>query len=67
MTLNLSNPDRKKLTGTVRVELLGAKGQSLARAEREVSQSEPIDAYRFELPAPSTPADTLTLRGQVGF
>jgi hypothetical protein len=66
VTISLSNPQAKKLQGTLRLELLGPKGQSLVEKKQDVNQTDATASYRFDLPATKTAPDQLTLRCQFG-
>src|SRR5947209_5438600 len=39
-----------RLSGTLTVELLGAAGERLADASKELQDAEPFTSYRFDLP-----------------
>jgi hypothetical protein len=62
----LANPGDNELAGTLRVDLLGADGKELARAQKAINQKEHLDSYRLELPADKTKTADLTLRCRLG-
>ncbi|HZT82435.1 MAG TPA: MG2 domain-containing protein, partial [Gemmataceae bacterium] len=62
ITVGLSNPEEKKVQGTLRVELVGADGKLLGKAEQQVAQTDAAASYRFELPLTGKPADQVKLR-----
>src|SRR5262249_27263187 len=66
ITIGVSNPEQKELAGTLKVELLDAKGKSVGKAEKEVRQKEAAASYRLELPLTGLPADQVTLRCHLG-
>ena len=50
ITICVSNPDEKEVRGTLRVELIDAKGRSVGTSQQAVRQSDKAASYRFELP-----------------
>src|SRR5262249_24591070 len=62
ITLNVANPEVKELRGTLKIELIDAKGKSVGKAEQELNQKEAAAYYRFQLPLTGLPADQVTLR-----
>jgi hypothetical protein len=62
LTINLANPDGKKLHGSLRLELLGPDDKILATDSRDIDQADTAASYRFELRALRVPAGQLTLR-----
>src|SRR5262249_29730250 len=62
ITLNVTNPEAKELRGTLKIELIDAKGKSAGKAEQDISQKGAAAYYRFQLPLTGLPADQVTLR-----
>ncbi|HXG08528.1 MAG TPA: MG2 domain-containing protein [Gemmataceae bacterium] len=62
ITVALPNPEGQDLRGTLRVELIGPNGRSLARDEKEVHQQDQAASYKFELPVVHAPVDQIKLR-----
>jgi hypothetical protein len=63
VTINL--PARaKKLTGALKIELIGPDDKILAEASREVTASDDAVSQRFEFPSPKIPANKINLRCQ---
>jgi 5-hydroxyisourate hydrolase-like protein (transthyretin family) len=66
VALTLPNAAGQELTGALQVELVGAGGIILAKAQQAVSQKTRLASYHFELPAAKAKAGDLTLRCQFG-
>jgi hypothetical protein len=62
ITIGVANPDEKDVRGTLKVELIDAKGKTISEAEQDVHLSDKAASYRFELPHTDVPADKVTLR-----
>src|SRR6266446_3998462 len=65
VTVNLP-AQQKKLSGTLRVELVGPDDKVLPEAERDVKPDDAATTQRFEFATPKTPADKVKLRCQFG-
>jgi hypothetical protein len=61
VTVNLPARE-KKLTGALRVELVGPEDTILAEASREVTAKDDASSQRFEFPSPKIPAHKINLR-----
>ena len=58
----LAKEKASKLNGTLGIELIGATGQTLDDARKELRDAEPLTSHRFNLETPSGPTDRLFLR-----
>ncbi len=66
VAVSLTNGGKQALKGTLKVELLDADKNVLARDEKPVEQADKTASYRFEFPAEGRETDKLTLRYSFG-
>src|SRR5438874_11676624 len=66
ITIGLASPDAKEVRGTLRIELVDAKGKSVGTAGQPVEQKDAAASYRFELPLTGLPANQVTLHCHLG-
>src|SRR5262245_60732497 len=62
VAVTLENAGGEEVVGRLRVELLAPNDKVVAGDEKAVRQKEATSVYRFELGAPRSKADSLTVR-----
>jgi 5-hydroxyisourate hydrolase-like protein (transthyretin family) len=66
IAVTVKNPNDKKLSGPLQVELIDAEGKVLATSEKQIEQTERTGSYDFEFPVKEVKPEKTRLRCKFG-